>query len=157
MIPLWRSKPLRRGILFIATVGYLGYFPVAPGTVGSLAGILIYWVTDLTPLISSALILLLFSFGVWVSEGAEKILERRDAPQIVLDEAVGAFLSISFLPRRTGYIIGGFLLFRFFDILKPFPIRRLEERLKGGLGIMLDDILAAIYTNLILQAIRFFL
>jgi len=155
MLPLWR--PRREGVIFIATLGYLGYSPVAPGTVGSLVGILFYWLTDITPLTSSVLILLLFPLGVLVSEEAEKILQRRDAPQIVIDELVGMFLSISFLPKRTGYIIGGFLLFRFFDIVKPFPIRGLEERTKGGLGIMLDDVISAIYTNLILQAIRFFL
>jgi phosphatidylglycerophosphatase A len=71
-----------------------------------------------------------------------------------LDEVVGVFISVSFLPKKIGYIIGGFLLFRFFDIVKPYPIRRLEEKVKGGLGVMLDDVVAAIYTNLILQVLN---
>lgn len=148
---------LRRGIIFIATGGYLGYFPLAPGTAGSLIGILIYWATNLTPLTSSIFIFLLFTLGIYVSDEAEKIFKRRDPPQIIVDEIVGAFLSVFLLPRRIGYIIGGFLLFRFIDIVKPYPIKRLEERFKGGVGVMLDDVVAAIYTNFILQTLRFFL
>lgn len=151
------ERLLRWGIVFIATCGFLGYFPIAPGTAGSLLGVLIYWVADLTPQISFVLIFLLFFLGIPVSGEAEKIFERKDAPRIVLDEVVGAFLSVSFLPREAAYIAAGFLLFRFFDIVKPFPIRRLEKKVKGGFGIMLDDLLAALYTNLILQLVRFIL
>lgn len=150
------QRLLRWGIVFFATGGYFGYFPIAPGTAGSLLGILIYWVADLTPQMSSVIILLLFFLGIPVSEEAEKIFGKKDAPQIVLDEIMGAFLSVSFLPREISYIVAGFFLFRFFDIVKPFPIGRLEK-LRGGFGIMLDDLLAALYTNLILQLVRFIL
>lgn len=118
-------------------------------------GILIYWFADPTPLVSSITILILLPIGVYVSGKAEKIFETRDAPQIVFDEVVGAFLSVSLLPRRIGYIILGFFLFRFFDIVKPYPIRNVDEKVKGGLGVMLDDMVAAIYTNLTLQVVRF--
>lgn len=146
---------MKWGIILIATGGYLGYFPIAPGTAGSLLGILIYLAADLTPQITAVLILLLFSFGIVISGEAEKIFGRKDSPHIVLDEVLGAFLSVAFLPRKTGYIVAGFLFFRFFDILKPFPIRRLEKKVEGGFGIMLDDLLAAFYTNLVIQGYRF--
>lgn len=120
-------------------------------------GILIYCTLDLTPLTSSIAIILLFLIGIWVSDEAERIIGKRDAPQIVIDEVVGAFLAIYLLPKRLGYIIGGFLLFRFFDIVKPYPIKAIDKKAEGGLGVMLDDLMAALYTNLALQGIRFLL
>ncbi|MEK6692974.1 MAG: phosphatidylglycerophosphatase A [Nitrospirota bacterium] len=147
---------LRNGIIFIATVGYIGYFPVAPGTAGSLIGFLIFWIADLTPLTLSVIILLLFPLGVYVSDKTEKIFEKSDPPEIVLDEVVGTFISVFLLPKKIEYIIPAFFLFRFFDIVKPYPIRKIDETVKGGFGVMLDDVVAAVYTNLTLHSVRFF-
>ncbi|MEK6689920.1 MAG: phosphatidylglycerophosphatase A [Nitrospirota bacterium] len=146
----------KRGIIFIATVSYIGYFPVAPGTAGSLAGFLILWIADFTPLTLSIIILLLFPLGVYVSKESEKIFLKRDSPRIVFDEVVGAFISVFLLPKKIEYIILAFFIFRFFDIVKPYPIRKIDEKVKGGFGVMLDDVIAAVYTNLTLQAMRFF-
>lgn len=74
---------------------------------------------------------------------------------IVFDEVVGAFISIFLIPKRIEYLIPAFLIFRFFDIVKPYPIRKLNDNVKGGLGVMLDDVVAALYTNLTLQVVRF--
>jgi phosphatidylglycerophosphatase A len=93
---------------------------------------------------------------VYISEEAEKIFWRKDASQIVFDEVVGAFISVFLLPKKIEYIILAFFIFRFFDIVKPYPIRKIDEKVKGGFGVMLDDVIAAVYTNLTLQAMRFF-
>lgn len=93
---------------------------------------------------------------MYISEEAEKLFWRKDSPQIVFDEVVGAFISVFLLPKKIEYIILAFFIFRFFDIVKPYPIRKIDEKVKGGFGVMLDDVIAAVYTNLTLQAMRFF-
>jgi phosphatidylglycerophosphatase A len=117
---------------------------------------LILWIADFTPLTLSIIILLLFPLGVYVSKESEKIFLKRDSPRIVFDEVVGAFISVFLLPKKIEYIILAFFIFRFFDIVKPYPIRKIDEKVKGGFGVMLDDVIAAVYTNLTLQAMRFF-
>ncbi|MBI5187462.1 MAG: phosphatidylglycerophosphatase A, partial [Nitrospirae bacterium] len=85
------------------------------------------------------------------SHHAERLLNDKDSRYIVIDEFIGFLISVFYLPQTYGYIIAAFFLFRFFDILKPFPIRKIGLILSGGKGIMADDIVAALYTNLILQ------
>jgi len=136
----------------IATLGFIGYLPFAPGTWGTLAG-LIFVIFENSPMpVHLALIIAVAGLGVIASDTAEKIIGDADSGHIVIDEFAGYLVSVSFLPHTYGYLIAGFLLFRIFDILKPFPIRTLERALKGGAGIMADDILAGIFTNVILQA-----
>lgn len=89
--------------------------------------------------------------GIFSSSSAEKILNEKDSKKIVIDEFIGFYVSVFYLPHTFGYILAAFLLFRFFDILKPLFINRLEIRLHDGLGVMADDIAAGIYTNIILQ------
>jgi phosphatidylglycerophosphatase A len=141
----------------IATGGGLGYIPPAPGTMGALGGwiaaIGIQQYSDNAFIWLFTLIVLFFFLGVWVSGNLEQVWGK-DPSRIVIDEIVGIWISVIFLP--TGWIpmIAAFILFRLFDIYKPLFINKAEQ-LKGGWGIMADDVLAGIYTNLSLQLIYF--
>ena len=135
----------------IATLWFIGYLPIAPGTFGSLFAFALFVL--LKPSLSEhlALIVLIAIIGVISSHIAEILLNEKDSGHIVIDEVCGYFVSLLFLPFSMGYAVAAFFLFRVFDILKPFPIRQVESAMKGGLGIMTDDILAGIYTNVVLQ------
>jgi phosphatidylglycerophosphatase A len=138
--------------VFIATVGYCGYFPVAPGTVGSAAGLVVYllvWWSQ-SPIIEVALIVSLFLAGVWAGTTAERYFGGIDPGPIVLDEVVGMLITLAFIPVGLSGALAGFVLFRIFDVLKPFPAGRFEK-LHGGLGVMADDAMAAVYANIALR------
>jgi phosphatidylglycerophosphatase A len=140
--------------VFIATVGYCGYSPFAPGTVGSAAGLIVYilvWWAQ-SPIIEVGLIAVLFGAGVWAGSTAERYFGGIDPGPIVVDEVVGMLITLAFIPVGISGAIAGFLLFRIFDVLKPFPARQLES-LHGGLGVMADDAMAAIYANVTLRAL----
>jgi phosphatidylglycerophosphatase A len=123
-----------------------------PGTIGSFAGLLIYFaVKDKLPIYIFS-VLFLFALGMLFSSEAERIYKRKDAQMIVIDEACGMMLSLLLVPYNFWIAILGFVLFRVFDILKPPPARAIEK-FSGAFGIMFDDIIAAIYTNFILQVI----
>ena len=143
---------MTRLAVFVATVGYCGYFPVAPGTVGSAAGLvcylLVWWTGSLV--VEVGLIAVLFAAGVWAGTIAERYFGGIDPGPIVLDEVVGMLITLAFIPVGPSAAIAGFFLFRVFDVVKPFPARRLE-RLHGGLGVMADDAMAAIYANIALR------
>jgi phosphatidylglycerophosphatase A len=142
--------------VFIATVGYCGYFPIAPGTVGSAAGLLFYlavWWAQ-SPVFEVALILVLFAAGIWAGTTSERYFGGIDPGPIVMDEVVGMLITLAFIPVSiTGALIG-FLLFRVFDVIKPFPAGRFEK-LHGGLGVMADDAMAAIYANIALRIVLY--
>jgi phosphatidylglycerophosphatase A len=144
---------LKRETLFkhIATLGPIGYLPVAPGTWGSLAAFIAY--VSLRPAVSihALFVLFILPLGIVASSFAEKALKEKDSRHIVIDEACGFFVSVLFIPFSIGYIFAAFFLFRVFDILKPFPIRKVETAFSGGLGVVADDIVAGIYANIILQ------
>ena len=138
----------------ISTVFFIGYVPFAPGTFGSLAGLIFVWLFNPDFLwqiitITSGLII-----GTLSAHTTEISLGEKDSKHIVVDEFIGYLVSIAFLPQTPGYLIAAFLLFRFFDILKPTPIRNIERTVHGGLGIMLDDVAAGTVTNIILQCWR---
>jgi phosphatidylglycerophosphatase A len=141
--------------VFIATVGYCGYFPIAPGTVGSAAGLVFYALVAWTgsTAIEAALIVGLFAAGVWAGTTAERYFGGVDPGPIVLDEVVGMLITLAFIPG-LGWsgAIAGFVLFRIFDVIKPYPAGRLEQ-LHGGLGVMADDAMAAVYANVCLRAL----
>lgn len=143
---------MERLVKVITTFFYLGYSPVAPGTAGSLGGLLVYLFVKDNPVLYAISAALIFAFGMAFSTEAENLFGRKDHPRIVIDEALGMMLSLAFLPFKLWIVILGFLLFRLFDILKPPPIRNVED-LTAPYGIMLDDIIAAMYTNIILQFI----
>ena len=137
----------------MATVGYLGYVPVAPGTFGSAAGLLVYWGVRQThsAKIELAVIAILFLLGVWGGTHAEHALGVDPAP-VVLDEVVGMLATLALLPVTFLGALTGFVVFRALDVVKPWPSGRME-RWPGGLGVMADDLMAAIYGNLVMRAL----
>ena len=143
---------MTRLAVFVATVGYCGYFPFAPGTVGSAAGLVFYllvWWTG-SPIVEVGLIAALFAVGVWAGTTAERYFGGVDPGPIVLDEVVGMLITLAFIPVGWSGALAGFFLFRIYDIIKPYPAGRLEA-LHGGLGVMADDAMAAVYANLSLR------
>lgn len=138
----------------IATIGIIGYFPVAPGTFSSLIALSIFLFLKPTPLIHIFILSIIIPLSIISAHHAEKLLEIRDSKHIVIDEFCGYLISVFLVP--FSYAISALLLFRVFDILKPFPIRKIEYLLSGGIGIVADDIIAALYTNIILQIWKLF-
>jgi phosphatidylglycerophosphatase A len=143
-----------RGLaVFIATFGYVGYFPVAPGTAGSAAALALYallrWLG--MPAVEIAAIVAVMAIGVWSAQGTERALGRKDPGIVVIDEVLGMLVTLALLPLSPAGIVLGFLIFRALDVIKPYPAGRLEH-LHGGFGIMADDAMAGIYSNLLLRA-----
>jgi phosphatidylglycerophosphatase A len=143
-------------ILLIATVGGAGYFPLASGTLASGLAVLPYFLLRGHTGLYIGITIALFAIGVWSSRQAEQLLKQTDPHAVVIDEVTGYLIAVACLPHHWFYPLAAFFLFRLFDIWKPFPINR-SQNLPGGWGIMVDDVLAGIYTNLILQAGRYFL
>ena len=137
----------------VSSVFYIGYLPVAPGSLGSFAALFLYFFVKGNPLLMGAAIVICLFLGFLTAGRAEELFGGKDASEIIIDEFTGMLVALYLLPVTMGYIVSAFLLFRFFDILKPKPINRLEK-LEGSLGVMSDDLLAGIYANLILQAFR---
>lgn len=135
---------------YIATLGFIGYLPYAPGTFGSAAGLLAALLVRPDDLHLLIIVLPLFLLGIMAAHNAEKLLGK-DSGHIVIDELCGYLIAILFIPKTLGYLMAAFVLFRAFDIVKPPPIRKIEKIVPGGAGIMLDDVLAGIYANLCLQ------
>jgi len=138
---------------FIASCAYAGYFPFAPGTVGSAVGVLVDRLLRATvPAWGQGLVLVALTIvGILAADVVEKDTHE-DPSLVVVDELVGMLLSVFLLPLSSVGLAMGFLIFRIFDIIKPFPCRQ-SERLPGGLGIMADDVLAGLYTNVVLRLI----
>ena len=145
---------MTRLAVFVATVGYCGYFPVAPGTIGSLAGLVFYLVVWWSQSVAAevGMIVVLFLLGIWAGTTSERYFGGIDPGPIVIDEVVGMLITLAFIPVGPSGALAGFFLFRVFDVIKPFPAGRLE-RLHGGLGVMADDAMAAIYANISLRAV----
>jgi phosphatidylglycerophosphatase A len=150
----------RLGVL-LATVGGAGYFPFAPGTVGSAAGIVVFMLTRHWPASRQLLLATIISIaGVWASDAAARHFGRKDPSRVVIDEVAGQLVTLLAIGAGAGWGIGGmgwtgvaagFFLFRALDIVKPWPARQFES-LPGGIGIMADDLMAGVYGNLILRA-----
>lgn len=140
--------------LAVATFGYSGYSPIAPGTAGSAAGLLLILPLRMLerPWLDVAVAVGLFIVGIWSATLVERHLGVEDPGVVVIDEVVGMLVSLLWLPLSWQVILAAFLLFRVFDIVKPWPAGRFE-RLGGGLGIMADDAMAGIYANLVVQLI----
>jgi phosphatidylglycerophosphatase A len=148
---------MKRFVLLLATGFGVGYSPIAPGTLGTLVALPIYYFLSEIPFPLYEITLVGFFFlSVWISENAERFFGQKDDQRIVIDEIMGFLIAMLWVPKTVPFIIIGFFLFRFFDILKPFPIRRLEKRLKGGYGVVLDDVVAGVYANIILHVISYF-
>ena len=149
---------MTRLAVFLATAGYCGYFPIAPGTVGSAAGLVVYlivWWTQ-SPIVEVALIAATFAAGTWAATHAERFFGGIDPGPVVIDEVLGMLVTLAFLPVGWSGALAGFFLFRVFDIIKPYPANRLEK-FHGGFGIMADDAMAGIYANLALRLLMWVL
>ena len=140
-----------RFFLFIATGAYSGYLPKAPGTWASGLTVLLWLFLGKLPLAPYlGIVLVLFVVGTICAGAAEKLVDRPDPGLVVIDEVVGQLLALVAAPIHPLTALGGFLLFRLFDIFKPFPVRWFDQHIHGGLGIMLDDLIAAVMTLLVL-------
>ena len=141
-------------------MGGAGYFPFAPGTVGSLVGVVVVAGLRQLPLPHAALLpaliaasLVVLALGVWAAGEAESFFGRKDPGQVVIDEVAGQMVTLLWMPHANWkWLVGGFMLFRAFDIVKPFPARQ-AERIPRGWGIMLDDVVAGLYALMILTVI----
>jgi len=141
-------KPLT---LTTSTFFYVGYLPFIPGTFASLAGVGLFYLIKGNPCLYVLIAAILIIAGFLTAGEAEKILNKKDASCIVIDEVSGMLIGLALLPYyNTVIIIIAFILFRLLDTLKPFPAARLEK-MRGSAGVMYDDIVAAVYTNIILQ------
>ena len=135
-----------------ASVFYIGYSPVAPGTIGSFAALFLYYFLKGNPYLMAAGIFSCFILGLLTAGRAECFIGGKDSGEIVIDEFTGMLVSLFLLPPTMGYVVSAFILFRFFDIIKPRPIKSIEN-FDGSLGIMLDDVVAGVYANVILQVV----
>ncbi len=136
---------------FIATGFGLGKLPKAPGTWGTLGGVLLYLVlSSFSLFVYLSFVLLAFIGGCWLCEYVAKQMKVYDHASVVWDEIVGYCVAMIGVPKQWGMMLAGFLLFRLFDILKPWPIRQIDTHMKSGVGMMLDDVLAGLFTCLIL-------
>lgn len=133
----------------IATFFNVGKFPLAPGTLASLITTIVFYLVNvyLKPSIYGqiAAVVLLFIIGIPAAAASEKHFQKKDPGQCVIDEVPGQMIALLFIPYSIGLYAAGFFLFRFFDIIKPFPVKQ-ADRIKGGFGIMFDDILAGLYS-----------
>ncbi len=143
---------------FIALGGGVGLAPFAPGTFGTLLAFPIFWLAAprLEPVLYLAGLALLFAIGVWACGVTGRALGAPDAGSMVWDETVAFLLVLFFTPAGIYWQVFAFLTFRVFDIAKPPPIRYYERTFKGGWGVMIDDIVAAFYTLLVLAVVRLF-
>jgi phosphatidylglycerophosphatase A len=142
-----------RGVaVFIASFGYVGFFPIAPGTAGSLAALVLFafirWIG--VSAIELSAIVAVFAIGVWAAHGTESAMGRKDPGVVVIDEVLGMLITLALLPLSLLGIALGFLLFRVLDVIKPYPAAQVEH-LHGGLGIMADDAVAGLYAHLALR------
>ena len=141
----------------IATGFYTGYAPKAPGTAGSLFGLFLYWAIPESKSVYSLVgIALIFFTGVWAANQVEKETKVRDNQIIVIDEIVGMLITVALFEKTLIWLVVGFLLFRFFDIMKPFPANS-SEKIPHGWGVMMDDVIAGIYSALCLRLIYYLL
>jgi phosphatidylglycerophosphatase A len=147
---------MRRFGLLIATCGYVGFAPVAPGTAGSAAGVVVFYLVQASGFAwaQAVAIAVLFAAGVWAASVTEEVLGRTDPPPVVIDEVVGMLITLAWIPVTPFGALVGFLIFRVFDVIKPWPSRQFED-LHGGLGVMADDAMAAVYGNLLLRGLVF--
>jgi phosphatidylglycerophosphatase A len=134
----------------LASVFGAGYAPVASGTVGSFVTVVAIWLLPLTPLRIAVALVVVILVGIWAGSRVERVLGKKDPGVIVIDEVAGMLLSVILLPRTIPVLITAFLLFRLFDIWKPFPARE-SQALTGGVGVMVDDLIAGFYTLILIM------
>ncbi|KPK96670.1 MAG: hypothetical protein AMJ95_12910 [Omnitrophica WOR_2 bacterium SM23_72] len=137
-------------ILALSTFFGVGYLPFIPGTFGSCAGLLVYFIVKDHPVVFLFSALVCIVVGLCVCGRAEKVLGAKDAKQIVIDEVSGMLVALLCLPYDIRLVFITFILFRILDTFKPYPAHRFQA-FKGGLGVMSDDLIAGFYTNMVVQ------
>ncbi len=143
-----------KSVLFIATGCRIGNIPLAPGSFGTLAGIPIcFFLSTIDIQIAILCIMIFLLAAVVISHHAEKILNTNDPGSVVIDEIAGIMVALAGMPFNTWVVVTGFIVFRILDIFKPFPINHMEKRLSGGIGIVMDDMMAGMITNAILRMV----
>ncbi|MFC1798192.1 phosphatidylglycerophosphatase A [Thermodesulfobacteriota bacterium] len=141
-------------VLFFASGCFSGYLPVAPGTFGTLVGLPLCFFLSKIDFFAAAIYITLFViFAIWIAHMAENILQKTDPGYIVVDEIAGIMITFIGIPFTLFSAGAGFLVFRIMDIWKPFPIRRIEKKIPGGAGVVMDDLLAGVYANLLLRIV----
>jgi phosphatidylglycerophosphatase A len=147
-----------RAAVLIATVAGCGYFPIAPGTVGSAAGLLVYAAVAWTHsrIVEAGVIAVIFAVGTWSATHAERYFGAIDPGPVVVDEVLGQLVTLAFIPVGWQAALAGFVLFRIYDVIKPYPANRLEMA-HAGFGIMADDAMAGVYANLTLRLLMWLL
>lgn len=140
-------------IILLATGIYSGYAPVAPGTAGSVVGVILGYLVCApiwrrSPLGFAIGFAIIFALSCWIAGRAEEIFQQHDCPHIVLDEVLGMVATMYLNPLGWPWLAAGFVAFRLFDIIKPFPAGLIDRRLGGGSAVMLDDLAAGVYANL---------
>ena len=153
-----RVRPMRSIIIFLATGAYTGYAPVASGTAGAALGMVLGWIVfaplwRYSPAAFLMIFMVLFIGACFVAGSAEKIFEDHDSSHIVIDEVLGMIATMFLNPTSFLWMMTGFVVFRLFDIIKPFPASFFDRRV-GGAGVMLDDLAAGIYANLVVRVAR---
>jgi phosphatidylglycerophosphatase A len=139
-------------VMFLATGCHIGNLSFAPGTFGSVLGLfLCYFLSKIRLLLALILTITFIFCSMWAANEAEKILKLKDPGCIVIDEIAGMILTLIGLPFNMMTLILGFVLFRALDIWKPYPVRFLEKKLPGGIGVVMDDVAAGILSNLVLR------
>ena len=139
----------------LASVFGAGYAPVASGTVGSFVIVVAIWLLPLTPLRIAVALVVVTLIGIWAGSRVERLLGKKDPGVIVIDEVAGMLLSVILLPPTIPVLVTAFLLFRLFDIWKPFPARE-SQVLTGGVGVMVDDLIAGVYALVLVLGARAF-
>jgi phosphatidylglycerophosphatase A len=134
-------------------VGGVGHAPIAPGTVASALTAVVLWLLSASPPALTGLLLVVLIVGTWAAGEAERALGAKDPGAIVVDEVAGMTISVLTLPLTLPVLVAGFVLFRIFDVVKPFPAGA-SQRLGGGIGVMIDDVIAGIYALLLLLLAR---
>jgi phosphatidylglycerophosphatase A len=146
---------MKRIIYFFATGCYSGRIPLAPGTWGTIVGFGLYWLVRYLPHIAYAVFTLAFIiFAMWIATKAQEQFEEVDPPQIVIDEIAGYLTAMAFHKPLFSLAVTGFILFRLFDIVKPWPLRWLERRYTDGRSVVLDDVMAGVYANATLYVLE---
>jgi phosphatidylglycerophosphatase A len=137
----------------VATAGGAGLVPVAPGTAGSLLAAVLLWLIPFSDFSLGVALVGVVLAGIWAGGRVERLYGRKDPGMIVIDEVAGMMLSVLILPRTPLILIVAFVCFRALDIVKPFPARQ-AQWLRGGLGVVVDDLIAGAYTLLLLSTVR---
>jgi len=148
---------MRALVIFLASAGYIGYIPVASGTFGSLVGIPLFWCFDVLRNTSVPLYLLTYVASIaaacWIAGLADAYLQEHDSHKIVIDEVVGYLAATLFFIPTWRHALAAFVIFRALDVIKPFPAGYIDQHLPGGYGVVLDDVVSGVYSNLALRVL----